>query len=129
MTWLENIGSYLQTQSVGTLGTNIFYQDFDSITSNCICLISQAGQNSKTTLRNTMELVRHELGVRVRNTNDTTADSKALTIYNLLNHTYNTTIGSTRFKSIKAVSPPFFVGQDKNNNYIYSINFSLEISE
>jgi len=127
MSWIDDIGSYLQTQGIGTLGTDLFYENFDSSATNCIALIAQAGQSPKTTLRNTMTLKRPELGVRVRNQNDSDAHTKAESVYNLLNHTYNTTLGSTRFKSIKAIAEPFFVSQSKNNSYIYSINFILEI--
>jgi len=127
MTWIEDIGAYLQTNGIGTLGTDIFYESFDPVTSNCIALFAQAGQIPKTTLRNTLTLKRPELGVRVKNQDDTTAHTKAEAIYNLLNHTYNTSMRSTRFKSIKAIAEPFFVSQSKNDTYIYSINFSLEI--
>lgn len=128
MTWLEDIGTYLQTNSIGTLGTSIFYEEFDTVTTNCIVLIAQAGPGPKTTLRKYMTLRKPELGVRVRNSDDYTAHTKAESICTLLDQTYNTTIGSTRFKSIKAIADPFYVSQSKNNSYIYSINFSLEIS-
>ena len=129
MSWIEDIGTYLQTQGAGTLGTNIFYQNFDFSAVNSVILIEQAGQAPRTTLRNTMNLKRPELGVRVRNQDNETASDTADTIYGLLHNTYNTTIGSTRFKSIKAIAEPFFVSQSINDSFIYSINFSLEISE
>ena len=129
MTWLSDIGSYLQTGKMGTLGTDMFYSDFDLTSHNCIALIAHAGPITKTTLRMTMKLERPSLGILVRNVSNSSAETKAKEIYDYLNFTFNTTIGSTRFKSIKAVAPYFYVGQDKANNYIYSINFSLEISE
>lgn len=127
MTWIEDIGAFLQTNGIGTLGTDIFYTKFPALPHNCIILIGQAGQSTKTTLGKTMTLERPELGIRVRNQYDETAEAKAKAIYDLLNLTFNTTLGSTRFKSIKAIAPPFPVGQDKNENFLYSINFSLEI--
>lgn len=127
ITWFEELGIYLQIHGIGVVGTDIFFQNFDSSTTNSIVLIAQAGQASKTTLRNTMTLKRPELGIRVRDLDDSTAHTKAEAIYDLLNHTYNTSLGSTRFKSIKAIAEPFFVSQSKNGSFIYSINFSLEI--
>lgn len=127
MSWIEDVGDYLQAQGIGALATDIFYTKFPAQPHNCIILIGQAGQSTKTTLRKTMTLERPELGIRVRNQDDETADAKAKAIYDLLNLTFNTTLGSTRFKSIRAIAPHFYVGQDKNENFLYSINFSLEI--
>jgi len=127
MTWIEDIGAYLQTNGIGTLDTNIFYQGFDSIAANCITLFDQTGLESKSTLGKGMILRRPELGVRVRNASDATAQTNADSIYNLLHLKINTVIGSTRFKRISGIAEPFFVSRDPNNNYIYSINFRLEI--
>jgi len=127
MSWLEDLGTYLQTNSIGTLGSSIFYENFDSSVINSVILIAQAGPAPSTTLGNTMTLRKPELGIRVRNSDDSTAHTKAESIFDLLNDTYNTTIGSTRFKSIRAIADPFFVGQSKNDSYIYSINFAVRI--
>lgn len=127
MSWIDDIGEYLQAQGIGTLATDIFYTKFPAQPYNCIILMGQAGQSTKTTLNKTMTLERPELGIRVRNQDDVTADAKAKAIYDLLNLTFNTTLGSTRFKSIRAIAPHFPAGQDKNENFLYSINFSLEI--
>lgn len=129
MTWLEDIGTYLQTNSIGTLTTDIFYEDFDPIATNCIALITQSGPGSKITLGKTMTLKRPELGVRVRNSDQATAYTKIDSITELLSFTVNTTIGSTRFKSIIPIGEPFYVQQSKTGSYIYSMNFSLEISK
>lgn len=127
MSWIDDIGAYLHAQGIGTLATDIFYTKFPALPHNCIILIGQAGQSTKTTLGKTMTLERPELGIRVRNQDDTDADAKAKAIYDLLNLKFNTTLGSTRFKSIKAIAPQFPAGQDSNDNFLYSINFALEI--
>lgn len=126
--WLDDIGTYLQTEGMGTLGTDIFYHGFDSLTSNCISLSGSAGPGADTTLAGDMILYKPELGVLVRNASDTSANSKALSIYNLLNLKTNFTSGTTRFKRIRAISEPFFVSKTANNLYIYSINFEIQIS-
>ena len=48
-------------------------------------------------------------------------------IYDLLNLVTNQTIGTTRFKRIEAKAPPMYVGQGKNNTFIFSLNLSLEV--
>ena len=120
--WLDDIGSYLQTSGIGTLGTDIFYHGFDALTPNCIALFDQAGQQADGDLHKPM------LGVLVRNSADTTAESKARAIYTLLNLKVNTVMGSTHIKRIEAVAAPFFVSNSANNLFIYSINFEVHIN-
>lgn len=127
MSWIDDIGAYLQTNSIGTLATDIFYQGFSENSPNCIALLTAPGLPEKYTLRKDQVLKRPELDIRVRNVDDTTADSKATDIYTLLNLISNKTFGNTRFKKIKALSDPFFLEQDENNRFIYAINFQLEI--
>lgn len=127
MNWIDDIANYLQTNNIGTLGTNIFISGFDKRIPNCITLFNQPGQYDIVTLSNDQVMHRPEFGVRVRNLDDVTAESKAIDIYLLLNLLSNCIIGSTRFKKITAVSPPFFLEKDDNDRYVYSINFSLEI--
>jgi hypothetical protein len=128
MTWLEDIGAYLQVNGLGTLATDIFYKNFDNTATNCIALIDQAGQRAEVSLSNDMILKKPELGVRVRNMDDTTAELKARAIYDLLNLKVNTVIGSTRFKRIVAIAEPFFVSQSKTDLFIYSINFEIQVT-
>jgi hypothetical protein len=123
MTWIEDIGAYLQTHGF----SNIYYETFSASSPNSILLIDQPGLPSISTLRKGMTLRKPELGVRVRNSNGDTAHDKADEIYNLLHLKTNTVIGSTRFKKIKGIAEPFYLSKDPNNNYIWSINFSLEI--
>ena len=128
MSWLDDIGSYLEDQGIGVLGTDIFYRGFDAAASNCITLLDHAGPGAIITLSKDMKLEKPELGVLVRNENDTIGAQIAQAIYNLLNFTTNEVIGSTRFKRIEAIASPFFVSQTDSSLYIFSINFRLEIS-
>jgi len=129
MTWLTDIGTYLQLNGIGTVGTDIFYKMFQSGVPNCISLLSSAGSSPKYTLpiQNSITLERPELRVLVKNTSPSVADAKAQAIEDLLSPKINTTIGSTRFKSIKKKAPHFFVSQSLTEGTIYSIYFSLEI--
>lgn len=128
MSWLEDIGQYLNDNNVGTLATDIFYSGFDENALNCITLYEQAGQRTQTTNDKNVKLEKPELGIRVRNSSDDSARDKADEIYNLLDLTFNKTIGNTRFKSIRAIAPPFYVTTTTPNNLvIYSINFELRI--
>lgn len=123
--WLDDVGSYLQTAGIGTLGTDMFYNNFDATVLNCIVLSGQAGQSADTSGG---ELHKPGLSILVRNSLDSTAESKARAIYNLLNLKVNTVMGSTHIKRIEAVAAPFFVSNSANNLFIYSINFEVHIN-
>lgn len=129
MSWLEDIGNYLHTQNVGTVGTDIFYNGFHVGATNCITLLDQPGRGENVTLSKDMELERPELGIRIINSSSKSAKTKAEEIYNLLNLKVNTVIGSTHFKRIEAISPPFLVSNSLTEGTIYSINFLLQISK
>lgn len=127
MSWLEDIGQYLDDNNIGTLETDIFYRGFDEDEPNCIALYDQAGQPATLTNNKSVKLEKPELGIRVRNESGDVSSDKADEIYNLLNLTFNKTIGTTRFKSIKAIAPPFYVSTTQTNLVIYSINFEIRI--
>lgn len=127
MTWLTDLGEYLEDQNFGTIGSNIFYGDFKAGVPNCIALNGSTGRSTKTTLKKTMTLERPELQVKVRNLSNKLANQKSESIEKLLDLTFNTFIGATRFKSIKANAPHFFVEQSQTEGYTYSVYFSLEI--
>lgn len=128
MSWLDDIGEYLEANEIGGLGTDIFYRGFDATTPNCITLLDHAGLGAIVSLSKDMTLERPELGVLVRNESDITGEQKAQEIYQLLNFRVNETIGSTYFKRIEAVAAPFFVSQTDSGLFIFSINFQLQIS-
>jgi hypothetical protein len=128
MTWIEDIGTYLQTNHIGTLATDIFYQGFDDSVPNCITLFNQGGPGALTTASGDYTIKYPELGLRVRNADDATAYNKAKSILDLLIDVSNTVIRSSKIISIEAInSDPLFVEQDENNRYVYSVNFSITI--
>jgi hypothetical protein len=126
MTWIDDISTYLQTQGIGTLGTDIFVNGFDT-TTNCIALFDQPGMGDLTTASDDETIQYPELGVRVRNSVESTAKSKIDAIHALLNGKSNVTIGSTRFIAIEAVCPPFFVSNSATDGWIFSVNYSITI--
>jgi len=129
MTWLTDLGTYLQTNGIGTVGSDIFYKPFQAGVANCIAMLPSTGRSPRYTvpIQNSITLERPELRILVKNMSPSAADAKAQAIEDLLSPKINTTIGSTRFKSIKKKTPHFFVSQSLTNGTIYSIYFSLEI--
>lgn len=130
MTWIDDIGTYLQNNGIGTFaaGGDIFCNGFSVNAPNCITLLSAPGLPEKYSLRRTCILSRPELDVRVRNVDDATAEQKAKAIYELLHLIVGRTIGSTNFKKIRGMQDPYLLEIDDNDRYIYAVNFQLEIN-
>lgn len=124
-TYLSDIGTYLQTNSIGTVGTDIFYSKLD-LSINCISLNPYQGSNKLKIVTGQRDPQQINLSIIVRNSSNYTAKTKADSIYELLCDIYNTIIGTTKFLYIQAKSPPGLVSSDPNFT-IYSINFSLLI--
>lgn len=124
--YLSDLGTYLQTNSVGTLGTDIHCIGFEENASNDITLNPFPSTKFASIVSGEINPYNPRLSIIVRNTNAATALSKVTTIYKLLRDISNQTIGTTKFLYIQEESPPGFVTK-KNNNYIFSVNFSLLI--
>lgn len=129
MSWLTDLGTYLQTQGAGTIGTTMFYGGLPETVTDCIALLEQPGLRQQNSASGDMTLIKPEFGVRVRNLSGSTAKSKAESIHALLNMKVNSTIGSTYFKRIQAISEPSIISKSLTDGTIYTINFSLEISK
>jgi len=125
--YLTDIVNYLQTNSIGTSGTDIFLYGFSKSVKNCIAVMSAPGLGDKSTASGDMTLYRPELDIRVRNSSGSTAKTKATAIHALLNLKTNFTTGNTKFKRIQAISEPFQVSKSETEGTIYSVNFSLQI--
>lgn len=128
MTWIADIGDYLETNNIGTVGTTIFINKFDKATPNCISIFTAPGLEEKVTLRRTYVLSRPELDIRVRNADDSTAEVTAKSIQDLLSLVIMQTIGSTSFKNIRPLQDYFFLEQDENDRFVYAVNFKIEIN-
>ena len=106
------------------MGTDIHCIGFDESASNDINLNPFQGSEFEGIVSGELNPYTPNLSVLVRNTDSEAALSKATGIYKLLRTVENQTIGTTNFVYIRAESTPGFVSK-KNNNYIFSVNFSL----
>lgn len=130
MTVLQELGTYLQTQSIGTLNTDMFLTKLPVSPNNCVGILDTGGQSSDSHFPSknlTFQII-------VRNTSYDTAMNKAIAIRELL-HTnddtlaYNTilTAGVTKVMRGEAIQEPYNLGQDKNGRYEISTNYSLKV--
>ena len=128
MSWLSDIGTYIQTAGYGTLGTSIHYYNFDATTQNDIALIPFSVSEYNRIVSSEVNNPRPKgLEVAVRNSSAETAFTTVNSIYELLRIVFNQTIGSTRFINIEPDASPGFVSESEGGSFIFSANFSLLI--
>lgn len=123
--YIKDIADFLQSNSIGTLGTDVFIGGFDT-PPNCVSVNAVTGSGQQTSLGGDV-LYQPELNIGVRDRSGRAAELKARSIHTLLNLQTNRMIGSTRFQRIEAIADPLFVSKSEQEGTIYSINFHLKL--
>lgn len=118
---LDDVAAYLQTQGIGTIGTDIFKGAMPDQPDNCICLYEYAG--SPPDLHWNGEYP--GLQVMARNTSYAAGRTKIETIRTKLHGLTEQTLGTTRYLLIKANQSPESLGRDENNRQEFVINFTI----
>lgn len=118
---LSEIGAYLATQNVGTVGTDIFLGLLPDQPDNCIALFEYAG--SPPDLHWNGEYP--GLQVRVRNTSYAAARTKIGEIMTALHGLHEQTLSGTRYLLIKARGSPEILKRDANNRVELVVNFEV----
>lgn len=119
---LDEIAAYLATQSVGTVGTNIFIGIIPDSPDNCVALFEYGG--SAPDLVGTY-VERPNLQVRVRNTSYSTGRAKCASVITALHTLGETTLSGTRYLWVAAKQSPISLGVDAKERYEWSINFQV----
>ena len=116
---LAEIGAYLATKSVGTVGTDIFLGQMPDQPDNCIALFEYAG--SPPDLHWNGEYP--GLQVRVRNKSYAAARSKIREVMAALHGLHEQTLSGTRYLLIKARGSPEILKRDASNRIELVLNF------
>lgn len=125
-TYLSDLGSYLASNSLGTVGTDIHYIGLNPAAANDITLTPYEGAEFNSIVSGEINPYSPSLSILVRNSDAATGLSKATAIYKLLRNIANQQIGNTYFFLIEPRSPPGYVSK-VNHHHIFSINFNLLI--
>ena len=117
----RDIAKFLETQAIGTVGTDIFVGLMPDSPSNCIAVYQYAGQKPQLGL----DLEEQGLQVRVRNSSWATAMTKAKSIYDLLHEkTWDTTMESGKVVYfIEATGAMMQGGKDPKGLHHVILNF------
>ena len=118
---LENIGTHLQTNSIGTVGADLFLGLMPDEPDNCIALFEYAGSPPDLHWQGEYP----GLQVRVRNNGYEAGRTIAGSIYSLLHGIYDTELSGTKYLLIKAQGSPEVLKRDQNNRVEWFINFSI----
>ena len=118
---LKEIGTYLQSQGMGTLGADLFLGLMPDQPDNCIALFEYAG--SPPDLHWEGEYPR--LQVRVRDKSYAAARAKIGSIVALLHGLHEQVLSNTRYLLIKALGSPEVLKRDANNRVELFVNFEI----
>lgn len=117
----HDIAEYLEDQTIGTVGTDIFVGIMPNTPDDCIVIWPYAGQPPDIIWDGEYP----SINVKVRNTAQDTGWTKIYSIMKALHKLTNTTIESTLYHRIEAMGSPAYLERDQNNRYIFNINFSI----
>ena len=118
---LREIGAYLATKSIGTVGTDIFLGLMPDQPDNCIALFEYAG--SPPDLHWNGEYP--GLQVRVRNKSYAAARTKIGEAMTALHGLHEQTLSGTRYLLIKARGSPEVLKRDNSNRVELFVNFEI----
>ena len=118
---LKGIGTYLQTQGIGTLGADIFLGLMPDQPDNCIALFEYAG--SPPDLHWNGEYP--GLQVRVRNKSYAAARTKIEETMKKLHGLHEQILSGTRYLLIKARGSPEILKRDSSNRVELFVNFDV----
>ena len=118
---LKEVGTYLQTQGIGTLGADIFLGLMPDQPDSCIVLFEYAG--SPPDLHWNGEYP--GLQVRVRNKGYAAARTKIGEVIDKLHGLHEQTLCGTRYLLIKARGSPEVLKRDNNNRVELFVNFEI----
>lgn len=129
-TFLESVGDYLQSQSQGTLGTNIFLGVMPESPDACVCVYEGPGIAPIETMGSAAFAV-DQPGLQVISRGARGdypgARNKARTIRGLLAAITETTISGIHIMRISADGSLLPMGEDQNGRPMISMNFSCAV--
>lgn len=123
---LDDIGNYLQSEGIGTIGTDIFLGLLPDTPDNCVALLEVEGKPPY--LAYGVDEERPVLQVKVRNTQYAAGRSKIEDVVTLLHVLHNTTLGGKRYLSIVAAQSPYSMGYDTSDlivRHLLVVNFNI----
>ena len=127
MSMLEEIGTYLAAESMGTLGTDLFLGEMPDAPDTCTAVHEYAGMQPVHFMGVTRGAAIWEqprFQVMCRAKAYATARSKAKDAFNKLDG-HSGTLSGTEYGYIRALQSPFLVQKDANDRVLIACNFEV----
>lgn len=121
---IDDIATYLQGKSVGTVGTDIFKSLQPSSPVKNITIYDTGGTAPDTDL---IGIKNPTIQILARGETYPEAMAMAQAAYDELHGLANVTAGSTYIMFCEALQEPTAIGQDDNNNHEISCNYLLKV--
>lgn len=121
MSLLADIGAYLQSHSIGTVGTDIWLGEMQPTPDDAVVLCEYPGGKPEVFDRTEYP----SLQVRVRARRYVDAETTIDAIYNLLHGLAETDLSGTHYNLIAAKQKPFSLGQVDRELHELACNFSV----
>ncbi len=122
---LDDLGDYLETQSLGVVNTDIFLGNQPDKPDNCVTLFEYSGDPPDHSRDSRID--RPGLQVIARNTSYVDGRQKLQQIQNLIDGLNGVTINGTRYISIFANQSPMPLGKDESGRMEWSQNYSVRV--
>lgn len=120
MSLISDIATHLETNGLGTVGTNIFYSYIPDIDGNVIAVLDTGGPQPNVDIK---ELKEPTFQIFIRNSSYASGKSQLDSVRSLLHRLIETTIGSTYFLNCFAQSEGGHIGRNERDQDEFSINF------
>jgi hypothetical protein len=127
---LEALGDYLVTNSLGTLGTNIFLGKMPASPDYCITIYEYEGQQPKESFGTTaydIDMPRIQVVVRGARDDYPTARDGAKTVRDLIAAISNVTISSTKVLRVASLGALIPLGLDDKDRPRIAANFQAYV--
>lgn len=130
MSLLDEVGTYLAANSIGTLGTNMFLGFLPDTPDACVALYETGGQEPVRAMRSAAgqpvaSRPRLQVVCRADQYNYQTARAKSKAVAALLDGLGDTTLSGTRYLWVGAVQEPFLMGRDDSGRVQIAQNFDV----
>lgn len=128
---LDDLGDYLSTQGVGTVGTDIFLSNMPDAPDDCLAIFESGGFESVHTMSTGPGLAvleRPSIQVLCRSKRYDTARDLARQVDLVLNGVRDTVINGITYNYIVAQQSPMQVGKDSLDRQEVAQNFRIQKS-
>ena len=117
----EDVAEYLEDQSFGTVGTDIFIGDYTDTPDDQISVVSYTGTGPEVVTR----IEYPGLQINVRSADFSTGEETMNEIYAAFHQLTHTTLNSTFYPRFDATGSPIYLGRDAVRRHMFTCSFAV----